>query len=58
MAGEGPGQLVGAEGLEVPRRGKVAGLAIGSRERVVGDLADQRLDEGVLAALGATRVGL
>ena len=54
VAGEGTGELVDAEGLEAARRGEVAQLAIGVGERVVGDLADERLDERVLAALRAT----
>ena len=37
-----------------PRRG--GGLAVLLRQRVVGDLADERLDERVLAALGRARV--
>jgi hypothetical protein len=36
----------------------VARLAVGLRERVVGDLADEGLDERILAPLGAARIGL
>ena len=56
VAGERPGQLVRAEGLEEPRRREVADLAVGLREGVVRDLADERLDERVLAPLRAPRV--
>ena len=52
VAGEGAGELVRAERLEEAGRGEVAGLAVALGEHPVGDLADQRLDEGVLAALG------
>ena len=51
-------QLVVAERLEVARRGEVARPAVALRQRVVGDLADERLDERVLAALGRARVDL
>ena len=36
----------------------MADLAVALGQRVVGDLADERLDERVLAALGAAGVGL
>ncbi len=58
VAGQGAGQLVGAEGLEVACGGEVAHLAVALRQRVVGDLADERLDERVLAALGRARIDL
>ena len=51
VAGQRAGELVAAEGLEVARRGEVQLLAIVLGQRVVGDLADERLDERVLAAL-------
>ena len=35
--------------------GQVAGLAVAARQRPVGDLAHDRLDEPVLAALGLSR---
>ena len=56
MAGERAGQLVATERLEEARRGEVLGLAVGLGERAVRDLADERLDERVLAALRAARV--
>ncbi len=56
LAGQRARQLVGAEGLEVAGGGEVAGLPVASGERVVGDLADERLDERVLTALGRSRV--
>ena len=52
VAGQGAGQLVGLERLEEPCRGQVADLAVALGQRVVGDLADERLDERVLATLG------
>ena len=58
MTGQTAGDLVRLEALEESRRGEMADLAIPLREGVVGDLADERLDEGVLAALGAARVRL
>ena len=58
MARECPCELVGTEGLKVACGREVAGLAIRLRERVVGDLADQRLDEAVLAPFGRPGVGL
>ena len=54
VPGEPARELVGAQVLEVARGGEVADLAVPLRERVVGDLADERLDEGVLAALRAS----
>ena len=58
MTGQTAGDLVRVETLEEARRGQMADLAIPLRERVVGDLADERLDEGVLTALGTARVRL
>ena len=53
-----PGQLLAVERLEVPRGGEVARPAILLREGLVGDLADQPLDEDILAALRRSRVVL
>ena len=47
-----PGQLLATDRLEVARRRKVARPTVRARERVVRDLPDECLDEGVLAALG------
>ena len=58
VRGEGAGQLVVAERLEVAGGRKVPGPPLALGQRAVGDLADQRLDEAVLAALGRARVGL
>ncbi len=58
VARQRAGQLVGLERLEVARRGEVADLPVALRQRVVGDLADERLDERVLAALWRARVDL
>ena len=58
VAGQAAGELVGLEALEEACGGEVAALAIGLGERVVRNLADQGLDEGVLAALGAAGIGL
>ena len=58
MAGEGADELVGAESLEVATGREVADLPVALRKGVVGDLADEQLDEGVLAPLGAARVAL
>ncbi len=58
MSGEGSRDLVGLHALEEARGGEMAALPVGLGQRVVGDLADQRLDEGVLAALRASWVGL
>ena len=48
---ERPGELLVAERLEVAGRGQVPRPAIASSERPVRDLADERLDELVLASL-------
>ena len=58
VAGKGAGSLIGPEALEEAGRGEVAGLAVAPGERVVGDLADERLDERVLARARGARVGL
>ena len=44
--------------LEVSGGGQVAALPVAARERLVGDAADEVLEEAVLAALGGARVGL
>ena len=44
--------------LEERGGGEVPRLAVGLRERLVGDLAQQVLEEAVLAVLGRARVGL
>ena len=56
VSGQPAGELVGAKMLEVARRRQVANLAVALRERVVRDLPDEALDEGVLATLGGARV--
>ena len=58
MAGERAGELVGAERLEEPGRREVASLAVPPGQRVVGDLPDEGLDEGILAPLGRPRIRL
>ena len=58
VAGEGAGELVRPESLEEARRRQVAGLAVAAGEGGVGDLADEGLHEGILAALGAARIGV
>ena len=44
--------------LQVTCHGEVPGLAVATRQRVVGDLPDHGLDEAVLPALRRPRVGL
>ena len=51
VTGQAARELVGPEALEEPGRREVAGLAVLPGEGVVGDLADEGLDERVLAAL-------
>ena len=58
VAGQRAGQLVVAERLVVARRGEVPRAPVAPRERAVGDLADERLDEPVLAALRRARIAL
>lgn len=53
---ESPRQLLVDQGLEVARRREVPGLAVAPGERRVRHLADERLDEGELAALDRSRV--
>ena len=54
VGGQDPGQLVFAQALEEARGGEVAGPAIPAGQGLVGDLADDRLDEPVLASLRGT----
>jgi len=56
VPGEPARELVRAEVLEVARRREVADLPVPLRERVVRDLPDEGLDEGVLAALGGAKL--
>ena len=56
VRGKGPGQLVLAERFEEPGRSKVARPTVAPGEGAVRDLADERLDERHLAALGRARV--
>ena len=56
VRGERAGQLVLAERLEEAGRGEVAAASVAPRQRPVRDLADERLDERVLAAFGRPRV--
>ena len=49
--------LVREGGTQMLGRAQVPSLALGSREHVVGDRADEGLGEGVLAALGRQLVG-
>ena len=58
VARDHPGQLLVAEGLEMACGGQVPGPAVALRQGPVGDLADERLDEGVLPAGRCARVGL
>ena len=52
MGGDEPDQLVVVERLEVSRNGGVLAAAVGLRQRAVGDLADEPLQERILPALG------
>ena len=52
VRGERPRQLVVAQGLEVAGGREVPGTSLAPYQRRVGDLADERLDEPVLATLG------
>ena len=58
MARQRARQLVVADALVVARHGQVPRATVAARERAVGDLLDQRLDEPILAALRRSRVGL
>ena len=58
VRGEGAGQLVFAEGLEVASDGKVPRPAFAPCEGAVGYLPDERLHEPILAALGRTLIGI
>ena len=58
MAGQPTGDLVRPEALEEPGRCQVTGLPIALRQGVVRDLADQSLDESVLAPFGRAGIGL
>ena len=58
MPGQASGKFPGPQRLEEAGCGEVANVPVGPRKRVVGDLADQGLDERVLAPLGAARVSL
>ena len=58
VLGEGPGDALVLERLEVARRRDMHPPAVAPGERAVCDLADESLDEPVLAALGRPRIGL
>jgi len=58
VRGERAGELVVTDRLEEPRRSEVARAPVLQREGGVGDLADQRLHEGVLAPLRRPGVDL
>ena len=58
VAGQGSGELIGFERLEESRCGEVTRLPLRPRKGRVGNLADQRLHEEVLPALGRSRVEL
>ena len=57
VTGESTSEFLRTKRLEEPSSGKVADLAVPLGEGVVGDLADERLDEGVLAQLRRAGVG-
>ena len=52
------GELVVTERFEVARRGEVPAAPVAHREGRVGDLADDGLDEGVLAPFRRSRIDL
>ena len=56
VAGDHPGALVAALGLEVAGRGEMAGQPLAPGQPPVGHLAQDALDEAVLAALGRARI--
>ncbi len=58
MAGQDAGELGVADRLVDPRDGEVPSAPVSPRQRRVRDLADERLDESILAALRRARVGL
>ena len=58
VGGQGTDELVLAERLEMPRRGEMPVAAVTLGQRRVRDLADERLDEAVLAAFRRPRVDL
>ena len=55
---DGAGELLIVEGPEVAGRREVSGPTFAPRQRRVGDLADERLHEGMLAPRRRSRVGL
>ena len=57
MERERAGQLVGRHSFEIASRGEVVRLPIALGQHAVRDLADQGLDECVLAPLGRARIG-
>ncbi len=58
MARDDSRKLLVAEGFEVARRSQVVLASFTFRERAIGDLTNERLDEGVLSARRCPRVGL
>ena len=50
--------LFGKGGFEMLRRREVAGAALLPRERLVGDVANEVLEEPVMAVLGRARIRL
>ena len=58
MGRQRAGKLVVAERLEVARRREVSAAPVAQREGRVGDLADDGLDERVLASLRRSRIDL
>ena len=50
--------VLGEARLQMRRRGEMPGPTLPFRERLVRDVADQVLEEPVLAVLGRPRVGL
>jgi len=60
VRGEHLGHLVGVgeHTLQMSRRGQVARRALAFGERLVGDVANEVLQEAVLTALGRARIGL
>jgi hypothetical protein len=58
MTRKATGDLVRVEALKEPSGREMSALPIALGERVVRHLADERLDEGILATLWAARIGL